>query len=201
MKPAEAAVLLTIAAAYDNRKPDADQAKAWAMALDGLRFEDCRTVIVEHYRKSREWLMPVDVVMGVKRLRAQRLDDYGPIPAPKGIDPDDKPRYQRARLEMQTRIADGDLVRQEEPEPEALPARDVIRELGHIGQAVDEGLAMRSLRDAHAEAKRELQVAEADRKRAEDARRAELERMRLEDQAARDAIHAAKGGTDEGGTA
>lgn len=198
MKPTEAAALLTIAAAFDNRKPDADQAKAWAMALDGLRFEDCREVIVAHYRKSRDWLMPVDIVTGVKRLRAQRLADFGPIPAPKGIDPDDTETYTRARLEMQTRIADGDLVR-EDDEPVALPARDVIRELGHIGQTVDEGLTIRSLRAAHAEAKRTLQAAEADRKRAEDERRAELERMRREDQAARDAIRVAKGGGEEEG--
>ena len=32
MTPAQAAALLTIAASFDNRKPDADQAKAWAMA-------------------------------------------------------------------------------------------------------------------------------------------------------------------------
>lgn len=40
MTPTEAAMLLTIAASYDNRKPDADQAKAWAMVLDDLRFVD-----------------------------------------------------------------------------------------------------------------------------------------------------------------
>ena len=74
MTPTEAAALLTIAAAYDNRKPDADQAKAWAMALDGLGFEDCRQVVVEHYRKTRDWLMPADVFNGVRRLRYERIE-------------------------------------------------------------------------------------------------------------------------------
>ena len=52
MTPTDAARLLTLAAAYDNRKPDADQAKAWAMVLDGLRFEDCCEAIVAHYRAT-----------------------------------------------------------------------------------------------------------------------------------------------------
>lgn len=76
MKPTEAAALLTIAAAYDNRKPDADQAKAWAMALDDARFEDCREAIVNHYRNSREWLMPVDVLKGVTAIRLERWNVY-----------------------------------------------------------------------------------------------------------------------------
>lgn len=196
MTPAEAAALLTIAAAYDNRKPDADQAKAWAMALDDLRFEDCRTVIVEHYKRSRDWLMPVDVRRGVQRLRYERIDAFGPIPEPEGIDPDDKVRYQRARLEMQTAIADGTLTRDALVTEELGRRRDVIAELGHIGQTVDSAMAARPLREALDEAKRERQEAEAEKKRAEDARRAELDRVRREEQAARAALVAAKG-TDE----
>lgn len=134
MKATEAAALLTIAAAFDNRRPDADQAKAWAMALDGLRFEDCREVIVAHYRRTRDWLMPSDVTAGVRMLRHARLDAYGPIPAPVGIDPDDTAAYRRAFKATQRAIADGTLTA---PEPAAVgPARDVIAELGHIGSEV-----------------------------------------------------------------
>lgn len=136
MKPTEAAALLTIAAAYDNRKPDADQAKAWAMALDGLNFADCRTVIVAHYRQARDWLMPSDVVGGVKRLRAKRIDDYGPMPAPKDIDPDDKAAWRRYVLETQTAIADGTLTPLKVSEADRALSRDVIAELGHIGRTV-----------------------------------------------------------------
>ena len=178
MKPTEAAALLTIAAAYDNRRPDADQAKAWAMALDGLRFEDCRTVIVEHYRRSREWLMPVDVCGGVKRLRAQRIDDFGPIPAPKGIDPDDTEAYTQARLAIQTAIADGTYASEPEPVLEEIQARDVVKELGHIGQSVDEGLKAAPLRAELDRVRREQQEADAQRKRAEDERRAEVDAAR-----------------------
>jgi len=187
MTPTEAAVLLAIAAAYDNRKPDVDQAKAWAMVLDGLRFEDCRTVVVEHFKRSREWMMPVDVIAGVKRLRTQRLLEFGPIPAPEHLDPQ-SPTFDRdyaAYMLAETKaIADGD----RKPKPDATPAavgppRDV-RELGMV-RSVDAAIAARPVREAHAEAKRVLAEAEAERKRAEDERRAELERMRLGDLEAR----------------
>lgn len=76
MTPSEAAALLTIAAAYDNRKPDEDQARAWALVLADLRFEDCRDAIVAHYRESRDWLMPADVVKGAHELRIGRWNAY-----------------------------------------------------------------------------------------------------------------------------
>lgn len=153
MKPTEAAALLTIAAAFDNRKPDADQAKAWAMALDDLRFEDCREVIVAHYRKSRDWLMPSDVFSGVMQLRRQRLTDYGEIPAPTGINPDDTAAYNRASVQIRRAIADGTYV---PPEVDALTTKhDVIGELGHVGRSVTDAIAdpIKAARDAAVAAK------------------------------------------------
>lgn len=135
MNPAEAASLLTIAAAFDNRKPDADQARAWALALDGLRWEDCRDVIVAHYRRSREWLMPVEVVGGVRRLREKRIMEYGPIEPPADLDPDDTGAYARFITDTKRRIGDGTLT----PPPAIdLGRHDVIAELGHVGRGIDE---------------------------------------------------------------
>ncbi len=135
MKPTEAAALLTIAAAFDNRKPDADQAKAWALALHRERFEDCRDAIVEHYRASREWLMPNEVVAGVRRLRERRLSEYGPIPAPAYIDPDDAAALRRYIADMQRQIADGTITAPPEIEWDG-PTHDVVAELGHVGHAM-----------------------------------------------------------------
>lgn len=86
MTPAEAGALLTVAAAFDNRKPDADAAKAWSIALDGLRFEDCRDAIVAHYRASSEWLMPTKVIAEVKKIRAKRIEEHPPLTPPPGPD-------------------------------------------------------------------------------------------------------------------
>lgn len=107
MKPTEAAALLTIAAAYDNRKPDPDAAQAWAIALDGYRFEDCRDVIVAHYRKTADWLMPTHVITEVKRVRAKRIAEAGDPTPP----PDLTPRQTIDWLkEARRRIADGESI-------------------------------------------------------------------------------------------
>jgi hypothetical protein len=127
MTPTEAAALLTICAAYDNRKPDADAAKAWAMALDSHRFEDCRDAIVSHYRTSREWIMPADVIAAVKRVRGGRIEDVAPSP-PADMDPDDTGRYARWLEVTRRQIADG-----EEPDPE--PYRPT-RQIGELRQVL-----------------------------------------------------------------
>lgn len=107
MNPAEAQALLTIAAAFDNRKPDPDAAKAWSVALDGLRFEDCRDAIVAHYRASSEWLMPAKVIGEVKRIRAKRIADHPAPTPPADLDPVETCAWLR---EARRRIADGETV-------------------------------------------------------------------------------------------
>lgn len=87
MTPAEAQVLLSMASAFDNRKPDADAAKAWAAALDDLRFEDCRVVLIDHFKTSTEWLMPAMIRAGVKRIRSKRIEDHPPLTPPPDLDP------------------------------------------------------------------------------------------------------------------
>lgn len=81
MTPSEAQVLLSMAATVDNRKPDEDAAKAWAAMLDDLRFDDCRIVVIEHYKKSNDWLMPATIRAEVKRIREKRLAET-PEPTP-----------------------------------------------------------------------------------------------------------------------
>ena len=107
MNPAEAQALLTVAAAFDNRKPDADAAKAWSVALDGMRFEDCRDAIVAHYRGSSEWLMPAKVITEVKRIRAKRIEDHPPLTPPAGLDPVATNRWIR---EQRWRIGNGEVL-------------------------------------------------------------------------------------------
>ena len=107
MNTQEAAALLGIAAAFDNRKPDPDAAKAWSVALDGFRFEDCRDVIVAHYRGSSDWLMPSHIIAGVKRIRSKRLEEAPPLIPPAELDGD--PIKTNAWLKVwRRRIADGD---------------------------------------------------------------------------------------------
>jgi hypothetical protein len=83
--PTEAAALLTVAAAFDNRRPDPDAAKAWSVALGDLPFHDCRDAIVAHYRVSSDWLMPAMVIGEVRRTRAKRIAEVGDLTPPAGL--------------------------------------------------------------------------------------------------------------------
>ena len=87
MTPAEAQVLLSMASAFDNRKPDADAARAWSAALDGLRFDDCRDALIEHYKTSTDYLMPVLIRTAVRRIRAKRIAEAGPLTPPPNLSP------------------------------------------------------------------------------------------------------------------
>jgi hypothetical protein len=133
MTPAEAAALLTIAAAYDNRKPDADAAKAWAMALEDYPYDDCRTAVVEHYRESRDWLMPSDVIDGVKHIRKERLIMFGPLPPPPEELRDNFTAEQEWTLQVRRQIAEGHLTRADFPPAISAPVDQ---------EAVDRAMAL-----------------------------------------------------------
>jgi hypothetical protein len=120
MNIAEAQVLLGMAAMFDNRKPDEDAAKAWAAALDDLRFIDCRDALIEHYKTSTEWLMPAMVRATVKRIRAKRIADFGHFDVPHGLKDAD---YNRFLLDTRRRIADGEITSAKELETPDLKPR------------------------------------------------------------------------------
>lgn len=137
MKPTEAAALLTICATFDNRKPDRDQAQAWSLVLDGLRFLDCRDAIVAHYKTKRDWIMPSDVIQGVDRIRGERLRKFGHIPPPPQLADDPAAEIAWVRA-VKERVADGEITSMAEVEdydPGELKPRD-MSSLGQIGRSV-----------------------------------------------------------------
>ena len=105
MNPAEAQVLLSMAAAFDNRKPDPDAARAWAAALDGLRFEDCRDALIEHYKTSTDYLMPVLIRTAVRRIRSKRIAEVGDLIPPPGLSELEQRQWLR---DAKRRIGDGE---------------------------------------------------------------------------------------------
>lgn len=69
----EAAVLLAHASGYDNRKEDKYASRAWSIALADVDFQDAQTAIDQHYAKTRDWIMPADVIAGVRAIESDRL--------------------------------------------------------------------------------------------------------------------------------
>lgn len=125
MTPDEAGVLLGMAATVDNRKPDADAAKAWAAMLHGLRLEDCIEAIRDHYTASTEWLMPAKVRADVKRIRAKRIEKHPPLVPPPGLDDAAELSWLAA---ARRRIGDGEVIDCDAPY-ELTAAPEHLREL------------------------------------------------------------------------
>lgn len=105
MTPAEAQMLLGVAASFDNRKPSEEAATAWSVALDGIRFVDARDAIVAHYRASDDWLMPSKVIGEVKRIRAKRIAEAGDLTPPPDLTPLETIAWLKA---ARRRIGDGE---------------------------------------------------------------------------------------------
>lgn len=105
MDAREANVLLTRVALLDPRfgwtdeETQASRAETWADALADVSLEDALAAAVEHYRVTRDRLMPVDVVSrcpavgddGEAQARAEWL-------AARGLTEDDLARMTRAQL-------------------------------------------------------------------------------------------------------
>ena len=105
MGRSEAAKILTLCAVYDRRTIGESDVAAWGDVLNLVRFEDAAVAVRQHYAASREWVMPCDVLTGVKRLRAERLarvSDQVPLG-----DPDDVASYLRDLRQTRRQVADG----------------------------------------------------------------------------------------------
>ncbi|MGV8965332.1 MAG: hypothetical protein ACOH2F_03550 [Cellulomonas sp.] len=75
MTPGDAAELLAMCSAYDNRKPTEIAARAWSAALPDINLSDARAAIITYYSTHRDWVMPADVRLEVKATRRARHAD------------------------------------------------------------------------------------------------------------------------------
>lgn len=152
------------AQAVDDYTPD-----AWAVVLRDIRYADAEDALGQ-LGSEQEWIHVSHIVARVKRTRADRVKRYfANVSPPSGLSDAEYSEWYRVTVEA---IADGDLT--PEPPRQVEGHRDVIRELGQA-KSVDDALTIRPLREAHAEARRVLQEAEAAKKLAEDKRRMDRE--------------------------
>lgn len=93
MNRAEAAQLLTMAAAYDARTIGEADVIAWHAVLQDVDFADAQTALVDHFRISTYRLMPAHICQGVKAMRAERLRGVDILDLGSDVDPDDVETY------------------------------------------------------------------------------------------------------------
>ena len=99
MTPADAAEVLALAAAFDNRSVGEANALAWSAAVDErVSVADAKRIVTEHYARTREWVMPSDVNAASAILRRTRLDRMATPEPPETLngDPGLELTWQRA---------------------------------------------------------------------------------------------------------
>ncbi|GAA4680193.1 hypothetical protein [Nocardioides nanhaiensis] len=106
MNVSEAAAALSVCSSFDRRTVGEADAQAWAAALPDVRFEDARDAIVAHYRETREWIMPADVLRRVRLVRRERLVGIA-APTPPAALADDPRAEQRWARVARNAIASG----------------------------------------------------------------------------------------------
>ena len=72
MNKTEVAKLLTMASAIDNRTVGTETVEAWYMVIGDLDFDDCTSVMFQHFRSSGEYLTPRQIILGVEALDRKR---------------------------------------------------------------------------------------------------------------------------------
>lgn len=100
--------VLALCAAFDRRTVGEADAHAWHDVIGDLDFEDAKRAVRDHYRASREFVMPSDVRQRVVEIRKHRLAAVGDDAAVPDADPDDVPAYLEALRAGRMRRAGAD---------------------------------------------------------------------------------------------
>lgn len=106
MNRAEAAHLLALCSAFDNRTIGDADVLAWADVLADVPFIDAKTAVKAFYGRETRRVMPADVKAGVRLIRRDRLDRADASFRYLG-DPDDTDEYARQLAAHRRAIGDG----------------------------------------------------------------------------------------------
>ena len=112
MSPAEAVMLCRFAKAccpqqqFDEYTPD-----AWHELLGDLRFDDCKAAVVA-VTQRQPFVAPAEIRTEVRRVRYDRVDKFGHIEPPPGLEDDPRAEWD-AIAAIRQRVADGELTREQ----------------------------------------------------------------------------------------
>jgi len=162
--PADAAELLTLAAAFDRRTVGEADARAWAAALNAMPLDDdAREAVARHYADTDRWLTPAHVRQQRAKIRAERIERANVFDDGR---PDETPaQFLARRRALTAAVADGRLEAQTASQavglapstaPRALtggPAPEVAERLAALGRRIPAAVAddLRQYRPVRAE--------------------------------------------------
>lgn len=76
MRIAETAKVLAKIQAFNNRGVDEAVITTWHEILEPYLVEDCLRAVTDHFRHSKEWIMPVDIIRHVNEYQTKRLSAF-----------------------------------------------------------------------------------------------------------------------------
>jgi hypothetical protein len=175
--------LLGLMALADNRiPPEDDEGRAamimfWLSMVGDLAYADAQQAVQDHYRESRDWIMPADIQRRVKAIRRTRLAQ-SVIQAPPPELADDPRAYRKALAGNIRDAADGRAL-PAPAAPLAIAGGTAQGERGG-GPPVTLRSALTELRKTLGPARRRNHIGDPQAAAAEQAREAAAERARRE---------------------
>lgn len=89
-----------VASLCPNQKFDEYTPDAWAIVLEDVRYEDAQQAVKDIYRQplGEQWSRRIEashILDQVRKTRNAKIDAYGPIDPPPGLDPGQYPAWLR----------------------------------------------------------------------------------------------------------
>jgi hypothetical protein len=115
--------------AFDDLTPD-----AWFELLRDLPADDCKRAIIE-VTKRQPFVSPSEIRTTTRRYRYDRISAFGPFDPPPELADADFDSWRAWFLDVQTRVADGDITREEwdrEQAARGLTGNRKVPELGNV---------------------------------------------------------------------
>ncbi|MCD4557629.1 hypothetical protein [Schaalia sp. lx-100] len=123
----EIAKILAICASVDRRQVSQTMIVTWSKALDQtLCFNEATHIVTKYYAENRHPIMPCDINAMHRDIRQRRVEAYGRIPIPDGLE--DEPEVELLwRKNLILAIQDG------HPAPDEVAWNAIGREPSNLG--------------------------------------------------------------------
>lgn len=76
MKIIDTAQVLARIQAFNNRNVDQVVITSWHEILEPYELADCLRAVTDHFRASKDWIMPSDITNRVNEYRADRINSF-----------------------------------------------------------------------------------------------------------------------------